>query len=169
MPFPISIRGSIAIPEDAKAASDEGIIAACVDQVAHEGCRIDSQDARSATFSGPFFRLFGWRWQFTAPLSAGSFEVTADAAGQRRVYYNFSRRRTALLGTIIVVALSIPVAAEGLARFLWWVPLFAWVWIVGVKYFISFVRAPFWVRRRVADAARVAAARVVQVRQPNDR
>jgi hypothetical protein len=168
MPFPFSIHGSVPIPDDVANVPDDAIILACVDQCEHEGARIVSRGSCSTAFTAPLFRSWGSNWRFTVPFSAGSFEITSDSTGRRRLRYDLSTRRIAVLGTLIVAGLFAAVAVKGLGLLPWWIPLGFWLWIVGVNYTISLVRAPSWMRRRVSDAA--TAVRFGSVGpQPNER
>jgi len=153
MPFPFSIRGSIPIPRDPATLSDRAIIDACADQVEHEGARVVSRSDRSTAFASPLFRGLGSKWRFTVPLSGGSFEITREATGGRRLRYVLSTRRTALMGTAILAVFFALAIAAGPGPFPWWTGVFFWLWIVGVNYVISFARAPSWLRRRLSDAA----------------
>src|SRR5215475_9255968 len=102
MPFPFSIRGSIPIPHDLGSLPDGAIISACIDQVEDEGARIVSHGPRSTVFVAPLFWSLGSNWRFTLPLSGGSFEITGEPSGGRRLRYDLSMRRTALMGTVMV-------------------------------------------------------------------
>ena len=168
MPFPISIRGSVPIPDNAARLPDDAIIIACVDQVEHEGARIVSHSGGSTTFTVPFFS-WGSNWRFTRPLSAGALEITSEPAGGRRLRYDFSTRRTALMGAVMIIGLFAIVAFQGVGQIPWWVAPVGWLWLVGVNYFISFVRARSCVRRRIADAVKVSAPVNPAVKQPNER
>lgn len=156
MPFPFSIRGSVAIPAEAAHLSDRAIMIACVDQIEHERARVVSQSDRSTTFTVPLLSL-GSNWRFTVPLSAGSLEITSAPGGERRLRYDFSSRRLALIGTIMVFVMFTVVSVNNVGDFPWWLPVVAWLWLVGMNHFITFVRAPSWVRRRVSDAIKAAA------------
>jgi hypothetical protein len=156
MPFPVSIRGSIPIPIEAANVSDQAIMLACVDQVEHERAYIVSHTDRSATFSTAVI-TWGPNWRFTVPLSAGSLEIETDSAGGRRLNYDFSTRRTTLIGTVMVIGMFVLVAAEDVGQFPWWMPVLFWLWLVGVNYLIPFFRAPSWVRRRISDAVEASA------------
>ena len=153
MPFPFSIRGSIPIPHDSGTVSDRAIISACIEQVEDEGARVVSRSDRSTAFTSPIFRRLGSNWRFTVPLSGGSFEITADTAGGRRLRYDVSTRRTALMGIVLLGAWFAVVIALDAGRFPWWIGAVFWLSIVGVNYFIPFVRAPGWLRQRLSDAA----------------
>ena len=169
MPFPLSIRGSIAIPSEAASLPDQAIIIACIDQAEHEGARIASRTDRSVAFTMPFISLRS-NWRFTAPLSAGLLEIVRDPSGGRRLSYDFSTRRTAVIGTVMITVLFVVVAVNDVGQFPWWVPLIGWLWIVGANYGISFLRAPSWVRRRISDAVKASAVSAPAVRrQPNER
>lgn len=168
MPFPVSIRGSVPIPDHATEVPDAGIIIACVDQIEHEGAHATDRNERSIAFTSPLFRTWGSSWRFTVPVSAGTFEIVRDSSGRRRITYELSTRRTALVGTILVAGMFGFMALTTRMPFPRWVPLVFWGWIVGVNYVSSFVRAPFWVRRRIADAAKIAAYRRPTVRQPDE-
>jgi hypothetical protein len=161
MPFPFSIRGSVRILDEAAGLSDDAIIIACVDQIEHEGARVASRSDRSTTFTVPFLS-WGSNWRFTVPLSAGSLEIIREPTGGRRLRYDFSTRRIALIGTVAVIGLFAAVALNGVGQFPWWVPVIGWLWLVGANYFISFVRAPSWVRRRISDAVKVSAVFVAR-------
>jgi hypothetical protein len=166
MPFPFSIRGSVPISDEAANLSDDAIIIACVDQVEHERARVVSHTDHSTSFTVPFLS-WGSNWRFTVPLSGGSLEIMGEPAGGRRLSYNFSTRRVALIGTLAIIGLFVVVASRGVGQFPWWVPFVGWLWLVGGNYFISFVRAPRWVRRRISDAVKVSAA--LAVPRPNKR
>ena len=152
MPFPFSIHGSIQIPQDVGSLPDRAIIFACIDQVEHEGARVVSRSPRSTVFISPLFRRLGSNWRFTVPLSGGSFEITSEPTGGRRLRYDLSTRRTALMGFVMVVVLVAGVIALNADRFLGWLGAVFCLWIVGVNYFISVVRAPLWLRQRLSEA-----------------
>lgn len=156
MPFPISIRGSEPIRDEAANLSDAAIIIACVDQLEHEGARVAAHSDRSTSFTVPLLTMRS-NWRFTAPLSGGAVEVIRDATGGRRLAYDFSTRRLALIGTLMIGALFFVVAVRDVGQFPWWFPFFGWLWLVGGNYFIAFVRASSWARRRITDAVKAAA------------
>ena len=163
MPFPLSIRGSIAIPNEAASLSDRAITLACVDQVEHEGAHVVSHTDRSMTFTTSLIS-WGSNWRFTVPLSVGLLEIHSDSGGGRRLRYTFSTRRTALIGTVMILGLFGMVAVNDIGQFPWWVPLLGWLWLVGANYGISFLRAPSWARRRVFDAVEASAASISAAR-----
>jgi len=156
------------IPNEAANLSDQAIILACVDQVEHEGAHLLSHTDRSATFATSLIS-WGSNWRFTVPISAGSLAIDKDSAGRRKLSYDLSTRRTALIGTIMVIALFGVAAGKGAGQFPLWVPLVGWLWLVGANYLISFLRAPSWVSRRVSDALRASAGSASAARQPNER
>jgi len=151
MPFPFSIRGSIPIPVS---LSDRAIILACVDQIEQEGARVVWRSDRSTEFTSPLFRRLGSNWRFTVPLSGGSFEITGEPTGARRLSYDLSTRRVALIGTAMFVGLFVVAFIVGRVPFPLPIAAGFWLWIVGANYIISYMRAPSWVRRRLSDAAR---------------
>ena len=156
------------IPNEAANLPDPAIMIACVDQLEHEGAHVISRTDRSTAFTTPFIR-WGSNWRFTVPLSAGVLKITSDPAGGRRLIYDFSTRRTALMGTVVITGLFAFVAASRVGQFPWWAPLLGWLWLVGANYCISLVRAPSWVRRRVSDAVKASTMSAPAVRQPNAR
>ncbi|MFL5613991.1 MAG: hypothetical protein ACJ796_10060 [Gemmatimonadaceae bacterium] len=155
MPFPISIRGSVTIGDEAANVSDDAIIIACVDQIEHEGARVISHSDQSLVFSVPFFS-WGWNWRFTCPLAGGSLAITTEPTGDRRLSYDFSTRRLALIGTLVIGGFFTVVAVQVVGQSIWWIAPAAWLWMIGPSYFISFVRASRWVRRRVSVAVKAA-------------
>lgn len=155
MPFPLSIRGSIPIPDTAANVSDDAIIVACVDQIEHEGARVVSRGDHSMAFTVPFIS-WGSNWRFTVPLSAGSLEITHESGRNRRLRYDLSTRRTAVLGTLMCVGLFAFGATSRSGQMPWWVPLLAWLWLVGSNYGISYVRTASWASRRVSDAVKAS-------------
>ena len=157
MPFPLSIRGSVPIPNEAANLPDQAIIIACVDQLEHEGARVILRTDRSAAFTTPVIS-WGSNWRFTVPLSGGSLEITGAPAGGRRLSYDFSTRRTALMGTVAITAMFIIVTVNDVGQFPWWMLVLGWLWLVGANYGISFLRAPSWVRRRITDAVKASVA-----------
>ena len=152
MPFPFSIHGSIPIPHDVDSLSNRAIIFACIDQVEHEGARVVSRSPRSTVFVTPLFRRPGSNWRFTVPLSGGSLEITSEPTGDRRLRYDLSTRRMALMGFVLVAGVFAGVIALHAGHFLGWIGAGFFLWIVGVNYFISVVRAPMWLRQRISEA-----------------
>lgn len=156
MPFPISICGSVSVPGDADHVSGAAIILACVDQIQHEGARVATHSDRATTFTVPLIS-FGSNWRFTVPLSAGLLQITQDSEGHRRLRYDFSTRRTALIGTAMIFGGTIFLIASGQAQVPWWLAPVAWLWLVGANYLISYARAPSWALHRVTDAIKASA------------
>jgi hypothetical protein len=74
----------------------------------------------------------------------------------------------ALIGTAMVIVLYGVAATQRIGQLPWEIPVVFWLLLVGVNYLVSFLRAPWWVRRRISDARQASARAASVVRRSNE-
>jgi hypothetical protein len=146
--FPISLEGSIDIPEISLRQTND-VMARLVSALERERASEVVCDGNTVRFCGGIRpgAIFS-SWNVLNTVSRGTISVSSGS--NALVKYRLSFLGMFMFSTLILIAGWLVIPADKPALFRFGAPLLLWFWVFGMNYVVASLRLPAFIRKAVA-------------------